>query len=318
MKVDINKIKVNERIRKEYGDMISLERDISKRGLISPIAVSPDMELLAGERRLRAAKNIGMKEIEVNVMSVDDALSKLMVEISENENRKQFTFSEKLRWAELLKKEYEREDAKEDSKKVNDEIAKRVGIGSREKLRKCTFIKKNADADMIRALDDDQLSVNAAYVKLKEEKERLAKANRLLEKHESQASKQIDKLDLKVRELKEEINSRDVTDKDRTICELRKALKKAHEDITVISKGRDDAENALKAIQDETHVCPEKSGILETLSYVQSTLEPVMSLSKTSALDLDPMCRYQILTKIRDMRQDLQDLEDMIAEVCNG
>lgn len=39
-------------------------------------------------------------------MTVQDALHQLKLEISENENRKDFSFSEKMKWAEELKKEY--------------------------------------------------------------------------------------------------------------------------------------------------------------------------------------------------------------------
>jgi ParB family chromosome partitioning protein len=56
--------------------------------------------------RLRSLQYLNYNQIEVRVMTVQDALHQLKLEISENENRKDFSFSEKMKWAEGLKKEY--------------------------------------------------------------------------------------------------------------------------------------------------------------------------------------------------------------------
>ena len=54
MLIDISKIKVAERIRKDFGNIKELADDIKENGLINPPVVTPDFELIAGERRLRA------------------------------------------------------------------------------------------------------------------------------------------------------------------------------------------------------------------------------------------------------------------------
>lgn len=93
-------------------------------------------------------------------MTVKDALHQLKLEISENENRKDFSFSEKMQWAEQLKKEYEK-IAKENQGKRNDltsdrnltnvraddKVAQDVGLGSRDTYRKAEYIYKNADEE---------------------------------------------------------------------------------------------------------------------------------------------------------------------------
>ena len=86
--IEIDLIKVNDRIRKDFGNIDQLAQDIKENGLINPILVTPNYELIAGERRYRAIKSLGWKTIEVRVMSVRDALHKLKLEISENEYRK--------------------------------------------------------------------------------------------------------------------------------------------------------------------------------------------------------------------------------------
>ncbi|MGI6175783.1 MAG: ParB N-terminal domain-containing protein [Christensenellales bacterium] len=95
MMVEVEQIKVGDRIRKGFGNIEELAADIAKNGLINPPAVTPDLELIAGERRLRVVQHLGWKQIKVNVMTVRDALHHVELEVSENENRKDFTFSEK-------------------------------------------------------------------------------------------------------------------------------------------------------------------------------------------------------------------------------
>jgi ParB family chromosome partitioning protein len=183
MLVDADKIIVKDRIRKDFGDLEELAKDIQENGLINPPVVTPDNVLIAGERRFRAMTQIlGWKQIEVRPMTVQDALHQLKLEISENENRKDFTFSEKMDWAERLKEEY-RKIAEANQKagtsvthvtqvgRVDKRVAEEVGLGSHEKLRKAEYIKANADEEMIRQLDEGQLSINAAYVKLKKKAE---------------------------------------------------------------------------------------------------------------------------------------------------
>ncbi len=94
MKIAIEKIKVDEnmRIRKEVGDLLPLEKSIKNVGLLNPILIDENGELLAGYRRLFACKNLGMTEVEVTVVDVaEDKIGKLEVELAENFHRKDFT-----------------------------------------------------------------------------------------------------------------------------------------------------------------------------------------------------------------------------------
>ena len=190
MLVDINQVKVSERIRKDYGDIKELANDIKENGLINPPVVTPEYQLIAGERRLRALQFLDYKQIEVRVMTVKDALHQLKLEISENENRKDFSFSEKMQWAEELKKEYEK-IAKENMSKggeglpvlvnldSNKQVADDLEIG-KETYRQAKYISDNASDDIIKQLDDGQLSINKAYITLKQEKQQLENNNKEL------------------------------------------------------------------------------------------------------------------------------------------
>jgi len=182
MLISIDKIKVSDRIRKDFGDIPELANDIEENGLINPPVVTPENELIAGERRVRALKYLGYEQIEVRVMSVKDALHQLKLEISENENRKDFSFSEKMQWADKLKDEYGKIAEKNSTSgkhlpevigRVRDKVSQDIDMGSGEQFRKAEYIYQNADEEMIRKLDEKKLSINKAYLELKQEKESL-------------------------------------------------------------------------------------------------------------------------------------------------
>lgn len=94
MKVKIDDIIIKNRIRIDTGDISDLMESISKYGLLNPITVTEDFELLAGFRRLEACKVLGMTEIECNVVTVRSSIDKLLIEADENLTRKDLTVLE--------------------------------------------------------------------------------------------------------------------------------------------------------------------------------------------------------------------------------
>ena len=106
-------IVVGERHRKEYGDLAALARSINARGgLIHPIAATPQNELIAGERRLRAWQlpecRFHDRPIPVTVIDIDSIVAG---ESDENdpELRKAFTPSEAVAIARALRPRVEAE-----------------------------------------------------------------------------------------------------------------------------------------------------------------------------------------------------------------
>jgi ParB family chromosome partitioning protein len=89
--VHIAAIRVGERHRRDMGDLDGLARNIAEIGLLHPIPVKPDGTLIAGERRLRAAKLLGWKDIPVHVVDLNAVVRG---EFAENRCRKDFTPSE--------------------------------------------------------------------------------------------------------------------------------------------------------------------------------------------------------------------------------
>jgi N6-adenosine-specific RNA methylase IME4 len=84
-------IVVGERHRRDMGDIDALARSMAELGLLHPIVVRPDGTLIAGERRLRAAQQLGWHEIPATVV---DLAAAVRGEFAENAMRKDFTLSE--------------------------------------------------------------------------------------------------------------------------------------------------------------------------------------------------------------------------------
>ena len=94
MLVNIDDIKVKKRVRKDLGDLAPLKDSLRTYGLMNPITINSKNQLIAGERRLEAAKEIGWTKINANVIDNLDEISQLELEIEENNQRKEFTQDE--------------------------------------------------------------------------------------------------------------------------------------------------------------------------------------------------------------------------------
>ena len=84
-------IKVGDRHRRDLGDIAGLAESIRAVGLLHPIVIRPDGMLIAGERRIEAAKALGWTEIPVNIIDLDAVVRG---ELAENAERKDFLPSE--------------------------------------------------------------------------------------------------------------------------------------------------------------------------------------------------------------------------------
>ena len=97
MLIKIEDIKVKNRVRKDLGDIESLKESLRRYGLLNPITVNAKYELIAGERRLEAAKALGWERINANVLdSSVTKIKQLEMELEENNQRKEFTDEELL------------------------------------------------------------------------------------------------------------------------------------------------------------------------------------------------------------------------------
>lgn len=105
MIIKIEDIKVKKRVRKDLGDIDSLKESIRLYGLLNPITINADHELVAGERRLEACKALGMERINAVVLDANvDKIKQLEIELEENNQRKEFSDEELLEGYERLER----------------------------------------------------------------------------------------------------------------------------------------------------------------------------------------------------------------------
>jgi ParB family chromosome partitioning protein len=57
-------------------------------------------------------------------------------------------------------------------------LQSKQGFGSNNTYNKAKFISENADDDMIKSLDEGKLSINKAYITLKQRNEEVIKENK--------------------------------------------------------------------------------------------------------------------------------------------
>ncbi|MCL2791982.1 MAG: ParB N-terminal domain-containing protein [Spirochaetaceae bacterium] len=92
MKIKIEDvIVIKNRIRKDVGDLESLAESMTKFGQLHPIVLTSKLQLIAGYRRLEAAKSLGWQTIDATILDVKSKVDLLEIEIEENIQRKDFT-----------------------------------------------------------------------------------------------------------------------------------------------------------------------------------------------------------------------------------
>ncbi|HEY7119680.1 MAG TPA: ParB N-terminal domain-containing protein [Tepidisphaeraceae bacterium] len=93
----IDEIAVGTRRRTDAGDISDLAESIAKFGLLSPIIVDDKHRLVAGERRLRALKQLGHLDVPVRFWGNLTEAELREIEFEENLKRKDLTPAERSR-----------------------------------------------------------------------------------------------------------------------------------------------------------------------------------------------------------------------------
>lgn len=68
----IDQISIGDRFRKDLGDITGLAKSIQEHGLLQPVVLSENYQLIAGERHLQASKSLGWTEIPVTIVNLQD------------------------------------------------------------------------------------------------------------------------------------------------------------------------------------------------------------------------------------------------------
>lgn len=105
--IAVSRVKVDRSHRKEIGDLRELAKSIREVGLLHPIVLTPDHQLVAGHRRLMAFKKLKRTKIPYRIASnLQDLHLLLKAQADENTCRKAFTPSEAYRVGEAIQRAY--------------------------------------------------------------------------------------------------------------------------------------------------------------------------------------------------------------------
>lgn len=98
----IRDIVIGNRVRKDMGDIRGLADSMERHGLLHPIVVTGNGTLVAGQRRIEAARLLGCTEISATVVDVADLLA---AEQDENTVRKDWTPTEAVAIGRLIEEQ---------------------------------------------------------------------------------------------------------------------------------------------------------------------------------------------------------------------
>jgi hypothetical protein len=168
--IKIDSIKVGSRHRRDMGDLTTLAESIRQEGLLQPIGVTDRLELVFGERRIRAVRDIlKRKTILARIVDVSSILAG---EYHENEVRKDFTPSERVAIARTIERQIGNRRGQrvqkiaqvEPGRKTRDAAAERAGFGNHETYRQAAKVVGSGTSRLIQAMDGGRVSISAAAV----------------------------------------------------------------------------------------------------------------------------------------------------------
>jgi ParB family chromosome partitioning protein len=87
MTISLDSVVIRRRIRKDLGDIEGLMESLRRHGQLHPIIINRRHELIAGFRRLEAARRLGWTGIQAVIVDRETEDTKLEIEIEENIQR---------------------------------------------------------------------------------------------------------------------------------------------------------------------------------------------------------------------------------------
>ena len=179
MKVKIASLKHHPK-NKEIYDLSSIEElmdSISEVGLLQPIIIDSENQVISGNRRLESIRRLGWKEVEVNQIVVNKGEEELLL-IHYNKQRIK-SFKELINEYLILdtyhrKGKGKRTDltsVKSNKGSSRDIVSKKLGMSSSQ-LRRLVYIYKN-QPEFINLLDKGILTINQAYLQIQREQKEI-------------------------------------------------------------------------------------------------------------------------------------------------
>ena len=162
---DINKIKANpDQPRKHFDEKLlkELVESIREKGILQPITVKSlddgNFELIAGERRLRAAQILKLESVPAYVIKVESDAEKLELALIENIQRSDLNTIEEAEAYSILRDKYSL---------THEQIAKRVGKSRTEITRTLDLIKlpENIKSSLIENANDSSFPFSRGHAR---------------------------------------------------------------------------------------------------------------------------------------------------------
>ena len=194
-------IKVGNRHRKDMGSLQELAQSIQEEGLLQPIGVTEKMQLVFGERRLQATRDILKKK--TILARIVDVTSIIAGEYAENEIRKDFTPSERVAIAKAIERKVgNRQGQRTDQlrgkipevdpgKRTRETAAEKAGFGNDKTYRQASKVVANGTPKLIQAMDSGKVSISAASILADADTDEQEAVLELDEKSILQAAKEI-------------------------------------------------------------------------------------------------------------------------------
>jgi ParB-like chromosome segregation protein Spo0J len=167
VQVRIADIKIGNRFRKDMGEIDGLAASIDETGLLQPIGITPDHQLVFGLRRLLAYRNIlGKETILARIVPME---SLFLGEILENTMRKEYTLTERVAIADALRSFRHGGDRRSDQARTCDvetltvdQAAKRAGLGGKDTYLRAKDVTTHGVPELVQAMESHKLSIAAA------------------------------------------------------------------------------------------------------------------------------------------------------------
>ena len=179
-------ITIGQRHRHDMGDLPGLADSIRDVGLLHPIGITRDNELVFGERRLRAAQLLGWTEIMASVIDIGSIADG---EYHENEVRKDFTVSERVAILETIERRrsggngsnqyMSNPEVLPSSTFTREQAVVRAGLGNTTTAREATTIAKQGIPALIEAVDRCEINIEPGFAIALQPAERQAEILRM-------------------------------------------------------------------------------------------------------------------------------------------
>ncbi len=194
--IDPRGFKPHPRNSSIYGDdedITELLKLITHSGWVKPLVLTPDYVIISGHRRWKAALELGLESVPVEVREFSNETAELEALLLENATRLKF-IEQKVReaeaWEEVervkakgrqgtrtdIRENFPRCDSQRDTGRVREQVARRVGLGSGRTYEKAAKVVPRSDeeaslghqeiAQVLRKTLNEQ-SVDAAHALLK-------------------------------------------------------------------------------------------------------------------------------------------------------